>query len=249
MNDRLLGLRALRMPKTADVVAARVRTTVLARQLPAGTKLPGERELAEQLGVSRDSVRAALRILESEGVIEIRRGVLGGVFSAEPSEERLSAALSALLAHRQSPMVDLKEMRLLLEPEASARAARRATAEERRYLQELARDAHTDGVGELAEFHTVLGRMSGNAFMALFIASMRDVEADPPQVASLSPKALESTKRAHIAIADAVAAGDATAARRATERHVRAYFDTVFADALEEPIIALSEIGHGLLDF
>ena len=79
------------MPKTADVVAARVRTAILEQQLPPGSSLPGELELIEHFGVSRASIREALRLLEAEGLIEVRRGVRGGVFTVEPSTSKLTA--------------------------------------------------------------------------------------------------------------------------------------------------------------
>lgn len=236
------GMSAVRLPKTADVVAARVRTSILSRQLPPGTALPSERELIEHFKVSRASIREALRILEAEGVIDVRRGMHGGVFTAEPSGKMLARGLSALLAHRRTPVADLIELRLLLEPEAAAMAARHASSEQRQNLLDFAHRAQPQLMADHVDFHVMVAESSGNGLMALFVAALRDIVAETATFAGLPPTALEHGIKAHQQIALAIAAGDEAKARRLTTRHLNAYVaDLLSKKDAAEPIISFRQ--------
>jgi len=219
----------LRMPKTADVVAARVRSSILAQQLAPGTPLPSEHELIKHFGVSRASVREALRLLEAEGLVEVRRGVRGGVFTAEISTERFTRVMATLLARREIPVADLLDLRLVLEPEAAAMAASRAPAPARERLLALAEEPGHDHPVDHAEFHDRLADLSGNGLMALFLGSLRDIVAETAIPVDLPESMLDLTTRAHIQIAKAIALGNEAAARRATVRHLRDYLEHVRA--------------------
>jgi GntR family transcriptional repressor for pyruvate dehydrogenase complex len=241
-DERLFGMGTLRLPKTADVVAARVRTTILARQLPAGTPLPNEREMIEHFKVSRASIREALRILEAEGVIEVRRGMHGGVFTAEPTGRLLARGLAGLLAHRRTPVSDLIEIRLLLEPEAAALAARNASSEQRQRLVDFAHRAQPDVMPDHVDFHLMVAECSGNGVMTLFLAALRDIVAEAATFADLPRNALEQGIKAHQQIALAIAAGDEAKARRATVRHLQSYAaDLVTKKDMSAPIISLAQ--------
>jgi GntR family transcriptional regulator, transcriptional repressor for pyruvate dehydrogenase complex len=229
VTERLFGLGAVRMPKTADVVAARIRTLTLANRLSPGTPLPGERELIAQLHVSRASVREALRMLEDEGIIEVRRGVRGGIFAAAPSIDRLTRGLASLVAFQQTPLLDLLEMRLLLEPEAAALAAERATDCEREQLLALAEAGQADSMIDHVEFHVLLGVMSGNQLVAIALSALRNIVAESGEAAMLPRAAMRDTLHAHRRIASAIGSANPDLAREATEQHIRAYVEALCA--------------------
>ncbi|MEW6473086.1 MAG: FadR/GntR family transcriptional regulator [Actinomycetota bacterium] len=240
-SDRrsLFGLGTVRMPKTADVVAARLRTTILAQGIAPGTPLPGEKELITEFKVSRASIREALRILEAEGIIEVRRGVRGGVFTAAPSAHRLTRGLATLLAYRQVPLSHLLDMRSLLEPEAAGLAAEKASAEEREHLLELARSSHNNDMVDHVDFHDEVARLSGNGLLSLFITAMRDIVAEVGLATNLPEPALKATKRAHVQIAQAIASANGDLARKSMERHMRAYTSQMLAACeADDPIVS-----------
>ncbi len=89
--------RARRVRSFEDVVE-QVRAAIASGSIGAGERLPSERELAEQFGVSRASLREALRALEALGLLEIRLGVRGGAFASFPDNERFASALSGLFS-------------------------------------------------------------------------------------------------------------------------------------------------------
>lgn len=95
--DRATFVRAKRVRSFDDVVE-QVRRSIADGAISAGQRLPSEREMAEQFGVSRATLREALRALEALGILEIRLGARGGAFAVEQSSERLATPLRELLA-------------------------------------------------------------------------------------------------------------------------------------------------------
>src|SRR5438105_1711206 len=85
--------RAVRQVRSFEDITLQIEAAIAGGQLNAGDRLPNERELSAVFGVSRPTVREALRVLEGAGVISIRRGGSGGIFVAEPGPERVARAL------------------------------------------------------------------------------------------------------------------------------------------------------------
>ncbi len=127
--------------RSFEDIIAQVRDAVAEGRLQPGQRLPNERALAETFGVSRATLREALRSLEALGVVEIRRGASGGAFAAEPNEHLLGDALATLLAFRGATANDLAEFRLAFETDNARWAVRNATAEDRAIMRRLAREA------------------------------------------------------------------------------------------------------------
>lgn len=157
----------------ADQIAGRIR----AGDFPRGGRLPSERELAEQLQVSRASIREALIALEIEGYVEVRVGT--GVFvTITPEGAAFPAASStaahALPGHDDIGPFDLLEARMLIEPECAALAAQQATPAQIATI----RDAHaamslTDSPGQHdREFHSAIASACGNAALASAVAHL-----------------------------------------------------------------------------
>jgi DNA-binding FadR family transcriptional regulator len=90
----------VRRVRSFEEVVEQVRAAITSRSIEAGERLPSERELAEQFGVSRATLREALRALEALGLLEIRLGAHGGAFATSPDDEWLTATLSGLLGVR-----------------------------------------------------------------------------------------------------------------------------------------------------
>ncbi|HTD47135.1 MAG TPA: GntR family transcriptional regulator, partial [bacterium] len=124
------GFRPVRLTRASDEVVRQIKARIFGSRLPPGAQLPSEKDLAEQFGLSRITIRDALRVLESEGLIDIKVGARGGAFVSRPSARRVSESLTNLLRLRQITIQELTEARLAVEPSVASLAAQRATAED-----------------------------------------------------------------------------------------------------------------------
>jgi GntR family transcriptional repressor for pyruvate dehydrogenase complex len=113
----------VRLPKTGEVVADRLRRQIVNGDLAIGHRLPPEEELTAVFGIARTTLREALRILESQGLIEIRRGRGGGPIVTMPRVDSLAQGLAAVLQLQQTTIGDLDEARQLVEPRLAGRLA------------------------------------------------------------------------------------------------------------------------------
>ncbi|WP_428338930.1 FadR/GntR family transcriptional regulator [Mycobacterium sp.] len=162
-----MEVNSLREPKMADRVATVIRRMCIRGEIPFGTILPPESELIERFGVSRPTLREAFRVLESESLIEVQRGVRGGARVTRPTRETLARYAGLILEYEGVTLKDVYDARTALEthmlaqvavkPDAAAIAkleAALARAEEARSSDELT-DRQTD-------FHATIAELSGN---------------------------------------------------------------------------------------
>lgn len=196
---------------SAEVVCTAVRGDIVAGYFPPGSRLT-EELLAQRYGVSRVPVREALRTLESEGFVRTRRHA--GASVAEPTEQEAA---------------DLLDIRGLLEPLGTARAAQRRTDAHLKVLRGLVRLGQERALkGQSADlaalagwFHETLAQASGSPTLAALLIQVRHkiawVYADGEGAGGASGAA--RTWEEHAAIVDAVARGDAERARRLAAAH------------------------------
>src|SRR4051812_47346962 len=185
-------VRAAR-PRAFHAIVDQVRADVFGRRRRPGDRLPAESVLAEQFGVSRMGVREALRVLELQGLVEVRHGYAGGVFVAEPTGAALLGALEDSLRQGQVGADELYQARVLVEP-AIARLAVEQDAEAlaERLVDNVARteqalaeplpgdehDAAPTATGATAsalnrEFHRILAEYAGNRVLALMMQALQ----------------------------------------------------------------------------
>jgi GntR family transcriptional repressor for pyruvate dehydrogenase complex len=155
-----------------DHMTKQIERIILARRLKPGGKLPSERELQVKYGVGRGTVREALRSLQQQGLIEIKKGARGGAFAKEIDSEGVSETLAALIRHRRVSVGHLAEFREVIEPTTAAFAAERATAEDIEKLKKLLEEGKPLAESEKGNhqkfyawelnMHNELGRISGN---------------------------------------------------------------------------------------
>ncbi len=216
--------------RASDAVVRYVKERILRGQLRRGQRLPPEKELARQFGLSRVTIRDALRVLESEGFVHIRVGSRGGVFVSVPGPRHVSESLANLLRVNRASLRALAEARLLLEPEVAALAAQRARSrdlEAMRRAVEDARAARQRGdpyfIPHSVGFHSALAEASGNPVLACALASFRSLFHEA--LARLLPDDAMAARAVedHQAILDAVRAKDAEGARDLMREHL-AYF-------------------------
>ena len=164
--------------RISDEILRQIRTAVLGGKFQVGERLPNERVLAEQFAASRSSVREALRGLEQEGVIYIKKGVSGGVFVAAVDHRLVSRPLQTLLQLRKVSIDHIAEVRLIFEPEAARLAAARATPEDLRELEEVIEkmtrvvDAGEPPNSYDLAFHKLVARAADNPILEALAESM-----------------------------------------------------------------------------
>ncbi len=163
---------------SAEIVE-QIKSAILSGRLAPGDRLAAERELAEQFGVSRVTVRDALRTLEATGLIEIKVGARGGAIVTIPETSRLGEGLANMLAMSAVTPAHVTEARLVFELGTIPLVCERADAEDIAALTEIcersdaALAAGTFHVGLSAEFHTRLAQATHNAAIAMIIDSFQ----------------------------------------------------------------------------
>jgi GntR family transcriptional repressor for pyruvate dehydrogenase complex len=209
-----------------DEAIERIRELIASGQWGPGTRLPREADLAKQLGLSRNSLREAVRALSLARVLEVRQGDGTYVSSLEASE-LLEPTLSATHLLRGRTVLELFEVRRMLEPEAAAMAAHRADEDVLRDLRrELDRmvaagDRADDLVEADAAFHDVIARAPGNSVLRALLRSLSTKTVRARLWHGIADRdALDLARAEHERIYEAISAGDADLARAATLLHI-----------------------------
>ena len=209
-------------------IAEQLLGQIGSRRLKPGDVLPPERELTQTFSVGRSSIREALRMLESQGVIAPANG---GAFVVADAPNPLESSLRLLFAlDEDAGMHDLFELRQILECEAAALAAERHGEEHLREMAEATAEmaaslAATDGADRFIDadlrFHLALADATGNRLVTHSMHAVRDVLRRALSTVYHVPQSPESAVVEHNAIRAAVAAGDAAKARDEMRFHLR----------------------------
>lgn len=215
---------------TADDAVRQIEFLLLDGVLSSGDRLPAERDLAEQLDISRPVLREALKELEGRGLIESRRG--GGTFVADLIGQVFSRPVAELVARHERPARDYLEYRRELEGFAAAMAARRATASDKARLEaigERLKSAHAVGDFEQEtdfdlELHTAIGDAAHNIILmhtlrACYRLLSEGIFFHRRMILDL-PGSREAILAQHLSIIEAIVSGDPDAARRASDAHI-----------------------------
>ncbi|MET9089695.1 GntR family transcriptional regulator, partial [Streptomyces sp. NPDC004237] len=120
----------VRVPKTAELVAARLRRMIVRGELAEGESLPSETALMEQFAVSRPTLREAFRVLESESLINVRRGARGGARVQIPEGTVAARYAGVVLEYRGTTLKDVYDARTVIEAPCAGLLAERRTDED-----------------------------------------------------------------------------------------------------------------------
>jgi GntR family transcriptional repressor for pyruvate dehydrogenase complex len=210
--------------RVSGEIVSRIKGAIRAGELAPGDQLPAERDLTKQLGVSRVSVRDALRMLEANGLIEVRVGARGGAFVTAPAPQLVGEGLSDMLLLADVDAAHVTEVRMIFELGLLDLACMRATEDDVAGLHEACDRADAAGVYDpalSAEFHAQLARCTHNDALVLFAEALRAPLASSLHAArAADPDAGRVGSLEHRAIAVAVGAGDAVTARRIMAEHL-----------------------------
>lgn len=239
--DEIVPIRATRrLPKAAEVLAEELRSRILGQSLPPGTQLTTESELIDEHGFSRGTVREALRLLEVEGLILIRRGPRGGVSVARPDLSQVSRSLSLLFTLDETPLADFFEFRKLVEPYAARLAASSTNQDARRRLLAYV-EGGQDDPERATNFHRVLAECTGNEILRVMLVALHEVLDRHVRLEAFDERDLSAVAEVHARIARAVKDGQPDVAERAMRRHLAA-FERLLSDQgrLQQPIVPRS---------
>ncbi|MBI5442541.1 MAG: FadR family transcriptional regulator [Deltaproteobacteria bacterium] len=233
-----LDLRPIRVEKTFASVCAEIKRLIFSGALKPGDRLPSELELVEKLGVSRPSVREALRVLELSGFLQVQRGGAGGRIIVDTIAASIGNSLADAVQLGNITTEELTTARIELETVIVRHAVARAEEPELRALREnivAAYEKIAAGVwaaDDNIKFHKLLAKAAKNQVLSLLLeALMLMLCASMPGLGMVpsTEKSREFT-RAHEGILDAVVARDTD---RAVER-MREHLLSVTA-RLQEP--------------
>jgi DNA-binding FadR family transcriptional regulator len=163
----------------SEVIVEKIRDLMRDGQLRPGDRLPPERELCERFGVSRVTMREALRMLESAGLVEIRVGARGGAFVTAPTSNKVGEGLADLLTLSVISAADVTEVRLILEVGIVPLVCDRATEDDLTALEKICeRSEAALGSGDYSmdislEFHTAVAQATHNPALEMLIESFR----------------------------------------------------------------------------
>jgi GntR family transcriptional repressor for pyruvate dehydrogenase complex len=220
-------LTPIRRARLSQQVMAEICRMIRETRLEAGDRLPGERELADQLGVSRAPVREALRALEIAGLVEARQG--GGTYVRDVLSLGLDAPLALALQASSDTLGDLWEVRIVFEPEIAARAAVRASDDDLSALTknlEAFRAIWAEEVSNAEviridrEFHAGIARASHNRVSVRVIEMINQLLHEGRRHFATSPERRQLTLHRHAEILESLAARDAQTARERMLLHL-----------------------------
>jgi len=220
--------------KAAEVVAAALRRRIILGELQEGDVLPPEDILLADLGVSKPTLRQAIRILESESLVTVRRGARGGIHVSVPRIETAAGYAATVLEFRETTISDLFEAAAALEGPCAAMLARsRTTGQlERLRIAAEAEAAMRDDAQRLLElendFHRLMIDMAGNATLRVLCEMVRVVidAATRRYLAGTRPDvhgpAVQAGARTHLRVVDLIERRDADGAEALWRKHIRA---------------------------
>jgi len=217
-------------PRGFETVMAYLTQAIIDRKLPAGSKLPTERQLATDLDVSRSAVREAIKVLQAQGIAATAAGRAHGTRITTTPSEAFGRMLSLQLALGSTDVDELTDTRVVLERAAISEAARRATPDSLEEARTLAwRMTLATGSTEFNDldtaFHVALAQVGQNRLISDFTVAIRQAVAPMIRDAQTTVADWEVLRRRlateHLEILETVAEGRDEAAADLVESHIR----------------------------
>ena len=231
-------LKRITKTRLSQVAVEQIREMIISQELEPGSKLPSERQLTQALGISRASVREALRILEIMGLIEVKPG--SGIFVKELTGDVFLPLSSWLPTHKET-LHDHFETRQVIEPRAAAFAAERASPEIIRSMKDALADfskkaEQNDLVGLILsdiEFHRLIAQATGNKTLTLLMQTIARFLPEGWKASLRIPSRVAKTIVEHRAILEAIERGEPDTASQAMSQHLKNAVDDLAEAGLD----------------
>ncbi len=221
--------RPARAHKTAMTVAMQIVQEITDGAYPVGTKLVTEREMLEQYGVGRGTLRESLRFLEMNGVITMKPGPGGGPIVGQPDARDLGGTLGLFLQLHRTPFQAIVEVRQEIEPIIASLAAKHASPEAVDLIRQSVESMRANIEDEKLfleaneEFHDLVAWASGNPVFALLLGSLHWITDGSALGVGYPLERRKDVLVAHERIFHAIADQDSEAARSTMARHIRGF--------------------------
>ncbi|HEX3722514.1 MAG TPA: FadR/GntR family transcriptional regulator [Nitrolancea sp.] len=239
-------IEPVRRSRVSQAVIVEICRLIRQHVYEAGDRLPPERELAEQLHVSRPTLREALRVLEMTGIVESRHG--GGTFIQDTYSFGLVSPLALVLEATGDIVGDLWETRIIFEPSIAARAALRAAPEAIQHLEMLVssldESIRNDEPDEITvkndrDFHFTLARASGNQVAVRVLTLINELLMDGRRHFITSNERRMKAYDAHVLIVQAIRARNPAEARAAMLRHLEEIEEFILGEVITDGPLTL----------
>jgi GntR family transcriptional regulator, transcriptional repressor for pyruvate dehydrogenase complex len=234
------SIAPISVPKASDILADQLRDLILNGAIPAGGALPPERELVVSSGLSRSSVRDALRVLEVEGLIVTKPGRSGGSIVRLPGRETVARPLELYVKSHEIQLQSLLDCRLAVEPFLASRAAQNHTDEDLALIKDIHAQfvATTDNVADYKrlnlEWHLAIAQASKNELLIALMEAISQPILEADGYHQVTTEAIRAeAKKAHAAILDAIENRNAEQAHSRMARHLGAYIEVAQAVVLK----------------
>lgn len=217
-------LKAVKKTRISEEIVQQIYRLIREGVLNPGDRLPPERELAQRFGVSRASVREAMRLLDLKGLVAVRPGA--GTFITEDTVEAIVQSFSSLMSEGANTASDVFEMRLLLEPQVAALAAQRASDAEVWRMKEIldAQEAEiaagSTGVEFDSEFHFAIANATQNAALIAVTQAVSGILRQSREVSLQSPERSRLSLQSHRQILAALSSRRPAEAEEAMHQHI-----------------------------
>lgn len=213
--------------RVSQVIVDRIKLLLREGKLKPGDRLPSERDLCQRFGVSRVTVREALRVLEAGGLVEIRVGARGGAFLTTPSRERLGEGLADLMTLSPLTASEVTEARMVFELGIVPLAVERATAEDVADLRRMVDDAEKAldndeySMAMSAAFHVRIASCTHNPAIVTLVESFHGPLLMSLHEASVvAPLMGHRGTKEHLQLAEAIERRDTEAALAIMRKHL-----------------------------
>lgn len=237
-------------------IVEQIEGAIATGQLKPGQRLPSERELVAQFGASRPTVREALRVLESSGLVRSRPGDPNGPEILPFSPNGLTKQMTRLVQVDEMSIAELVSFRMILDGSANLLAARLRSEEELAVMEQTIAVMETSidrGFEEFSEadvaFHDAVAEASRNALIQVCNKVVRGVVlsliSDKVTRARNSKALMRESLQHHEEVLDAIRAGDGPAAARISRQNLYDYYSGYVPEADREALVALLEAEPG----
>lgn len=227
------------VPKASDILADQLRELILSGSIPPGGSLPPERELVTSSGLSRSSVRDALRLLEVEGLLVTKPGRSGGSIVRLPGRETVAKPLELFVKSREIKLESLLDCRLAVEPFLASRAAANHTDSELARIKDIHAQflATTDNVADYKrlnlEWHLAIAQASHNELLLAVMEAISQLILEADGYHQVTTEAIRAeAKKAHSAILQAIESRNPEQALSRMARHLGAYIEVAQGAAI-----------------
>jgi DNA-binding FadR family transcriptional regulator len=239
--------------RAASVIAGQLRRLIIRGELTEGEALPSESELLKQFGVSRPTLREAIRVLESESLVVVKRGTRGGIEVSVPRVETAAHYAGLVLEYRHATTADVFAAAAAIEAPCVAMLARTRTASDLKRLrasvesEREARDNPRLVLERQNEFHRMVIDMAGNQTLTVLsdvlrhiieVATQRYISDPALGGANKSPAAASGT-RTHSQVVELIAAKDASGAEALWRKHILATSARLRAAGVADSVLDL----------